>query len=741
MAESIEPGLRIPARPRGRPRSSVHRRAERGAWLRRRTLKIAAFATIGLLITGGLVSFGLAAGLASLPNADALVSAPLASDTLVYDRSGQVLLADLHPEGYQHYETSLSGMGKWLPMATVAVEDSNFWNEPGVDPFSMARAAMTDFQRHSAVQGGSTITQQLVKQRLVGSDTSITRKLREAALAMRISSDFSKSQILAMYLNAIAYGNAAYGAQAAARIYFHTDASKLDLAQASLVAGLPQNPTLLNPLQHWQVARQRQQEVLAAMVRNRNITQEEADQAYAEDLSARIYGPDSTNLAPGFISWLVSELNAKFGQSAVQQGGMKVISTIDWGLQQLAQQSVADTVQSQGYRHLTDGALVAIDPRTGQVLAMVGSAGPNVPGGQFNMAAYPPRNPGSSFKVFTYTAAIDSRRYTMVTPIVDAPLTVQMAGASPYTPQNYDHRYHGTCQVQVCLGNSLNIPAVEVEMGTGVAAVADEARKMGAPPYYQPQGGSYTNNVPSSNFTPSLTLGGYGETPLQMATGVASLAAGGVEHPPEGVVSVTSSGGQVLLRPGTGGQRVIDEGTAYIVSQMLSDAANRALIFGRNTPLTLAGHRAAAKTGTTDKFNDAWTIGYTPSLATAVWMGNTDNSPMTSGSDGIYVAAPAWHEFMQAALDRMNRGDEWFQQPADVTMDNVNGRPAWFLAGTSAATPPPPLPSTVHVAGGDCGGDTCQGNGGRRCRPLPGFPFIQPCLPAQTVPPQVAPGG
>jgi membrane peptidoglycan carboxypeptidase len=715
----------------------------RGAWLRRRTLKIAAFVTLALVAVGGFVGFGLAAGLGSLPNADALVSAPLASDTLVYDRTGQVLLADLHPEGYQHYESTLSGMGKWLPMATVAVEDSNFWHEPGVDPFSMARAALTDFQHHSLVQGGSTITQQLVKERLVGNDASFTRKFREAALAMRISSDFSKTQILGMYLNAIAYGNAAYGAQAAARIYFHTDASKLDLAQASLVAGLPQNPTLLNPLQHWQAAKGRQHEVLAAMVRTGDITQEEADQAYAEDLSApaHLFPPGKTDLTPGFTMWLVGELSARFGQSAVEQGGMRVISTVDWNLQQLAQNSITNTVKSQGWRHLTDGALVSIDPRTGQVLAMVGSAG-DVPGGQYNMAAWPPRNPGSSFKVFTYTAAIDSRRYTMVTPIVDAPLTVQMPGASPYKPENYDHRYHGTCQVQVCLGNSLNIPAVEVEMGTGVAAVADEARKVGAPPF-QSQGSTYSNTVPSSTFTPSLTLGGYGETPLQMATGVATLAAGGVEHPAEGILKVTSSSGQVLLHPASAGQQVVDAGTAYIVSQMLSDAGNRAMIFGRNTPLTLSGHRAAAKTGTTDKFNDAWTIGYTPSLATAVWMGNTDNSPMSDGSDGIYVAAPAWHDFMQAALDRMNKGDEWFQQPADVTMDFFRGSSAWFLSGTSAATPPPPLPSTVHVAGsGDCGGDTCPGGGGgRRCRPIAGFPFIQPCLPVQTLPPQVVPPG
>jgi membrane peptidoglycan carboxypeptidase len=720
------------ARPAIRRRATAFRDAQRVGSLRRTWLRIAALAALAFVLAGATAGGFVASGLGSVPD-DALVAQPLPSDTLVYDRTGKVLLADLHPPGYQHYEATLAEMGAGLPAATVAVEDANFWHEPGVDPVSAGRAAWTDLLAHAPVQGGSTITQQLVKRRLVGNDATFARKLREGVTAMRIAAAYSKSQILAMYLNAISYGNAAYGAEAAARIYFHRDAGQLDLAQAALLAGLPQNPTLLNPLAHWDLAKGRQRQVLDAMVRTGIVTPEQADGAFAEDLSppAHLFGPAVTNLAQGFVDYVSSQLAVRFGQGAVQSGGLRVTTSLDWGLQQLAQVSIADTLRTNARRGVTDGALVATDPRTGQILAMVGSAGPDVPGGQYNLAVGPPRNPGSSFKVFTYTAAIDSRRYTMVTPIADAPITVQPPGGQAYSPKNYDQRSHGVCQVQVCLGNSLNVPAVEVELGTGVPNVVDEARRMGAPPYQDHGGGHYTTDDPDGSFGPSLTLGGYGETPLQMATGVSVLAAGGVLHQPQAILRVTGGSGQQAAPDAASGSRVVDAGTAYIVSQMLSDDANRAMIFGRGTALVLDGRTAAAKTGTTDRFGDGWTVGYTPSLATAVWMGNADNHPMVEGTDGIYVAAPAWHQFMQGALDRMGKGDEWYPMPSDVHAQFVGGRQAYFLDGTSPSTPAPSLPSWVHLGGSGHEGHGCRTwtyNGGTywACTPgdsgLPGDP-------------------
>src|SRR5215472_5297914 len=692
----------IPAPMTGRMRPDPTFDPTRAAPSRRAAVRalmgVAAAALVAIVGAGTAEVSGLASAAGQLAQ-------PLPSDTVIYDRTGQVVLADLHPPGYQSYEVPFSAMGRYLPQATVAVEDANFWHEAGVNPRSMARAAWTDVRARAFVEGGSTITQQLVKLRLVGDDHSFTRKLREAALAVRVSSAFSKQQILGMYLNAAFYGNTAYGAEAASRIYFHTHADQLDLAQAALLAGLPQSPTRLDPLTHWAAAKERQRQVLEAMVRAHNISQAEADQAYAEDLSPpdHIFGPAAIDLAPAYVSYVRNELVSLVGQDAVARAGLQVVTSLDWNLQQFAQGAVTDTVNANRWRNLTDGALVSLDPQTGQVLAMVGSAGDHTPGGDYNMAVGPPRNPGSAFKIFTYTAAIDSRRYTMVTPVQDMPITVRLARSAPYAPENFDRRYFGVCQLRECLGNSLNIPAVQVELGTGIQAVANQARRMGAPPFHR-HDGRYTADDPASSFGPSLTLGGYGETPMQMATGASVLAAQGVLHEPEAILSVTSRSGQRLYQARDSGNQVLDAGTAFIVNQMLSDPTNRKLVFGDSTPLTLNGYTAAAKTGTTDNFTDAWTVGYTPSLATAIWMGNSDSHPMAPGSDAMEVAAPTWNRFMQRALDQLGRGNEWYAPPPNLDMQWVNGRQAWFLPGTSADTStdtsPPALPNGVSVGHG-----------------------------------------
>jgi membrane peptidoglycan carboxypeptidase len=638
-------------------------------------------ALLALALTGVV-----AAGVAGQPDADAVVSRPLPSDTLVYDRTGQVLVGDLHPPGYQHYEQSLSGMGSYLPAATVAVEDARFWNEPGVDVVGLARAGWTDASAAATREGGSTITQQLVKRRLVGDEQTIARKFRETALATRISADLPRRRILELYLNDVFYGNTAYGAEAAAQIYFHRDASQLDLAQAAMLAGLPQDPTTLEPLRHWGAARARQHQVLDAMVRAGDIAREEADRAYAEDLSppSHLFAPAPLELAPGFLGYIRDALAARFGADATLTAGLHVVSSLDWGLQQLAQETVNAAVAANSGRLASDAALVALDPRSGDVLAMVGSPSGDVAGGQYNLAVWPPRNPGSSFKLFTYTAAIDSGRYTMVTPVADTPLTVQVPGEAAYQPTNYNPSYHADCALQACLGNSLNVPAVRIEMGVGIPNVVQVTRRMGAPPYTQHAGGRYTSDDPLSSFGPSLTLGGYGETPLQMATGASVLAAGGTLHTPQAVLRVSGPDGATRYEASSGGRQALDAGTAFIVSQMLSDDADRSPIFGPGTPLVLPGRHAAAKTGTADGFVDAWTVGYTPSLATAIWVGNADSRPMAPGSDGIFVAAPAWHGFMQGALDYLRKGDEWYQPPPDVRTDSADGRPVYFLQGASS---------------------------------------------------------
>ena len=648
---------------------------------------------------------------ADLPDAHTITSQPLPEDTLVYAGDG-TLLADVHPLNEpQHYYEPLDQMGKWLPDATIAVEDSGFWTEPGIDIFAMGRAALIDWRQKQAVQGASTITQQLVKVRLTGNEVSVDRKIKEAVLAIQVEHTYTKRQILEQYLNSIDYGNHARGGLAASRVYFHKDTKDLDLAQASMLAGLPQSPYNNDPFTYWDHARQRQLVVLNAMVRTHKITQEQADEAYGEDLSPpqHMFSPTRQVLgAPAFVDFVHDQVSNMYGEQAWLGGGLHIQTTINMQLEAEAQKAIRDQVATYGsqYRE-SQGAMTAIDPRTGAVLAMVGSANPDGQGGQYNFASKNPRSPGSSFKMYTYTAAIESGKYTMSTMIPDTPVTVVMGQGEPnYSPRNFDGGSHGTMQLQQAMGNSYNVPAVKVEMSLGVDRVADMARRMGAPPFmahYAADGSlMWRNDDPPTSFGPSLTLGGWPETPFQMATGASVLGAQGVYHQPFGIASIASSDGTEIFKadPNKGARQVLDPKVAYIMEQIMSNDDNRTRAFGRGSALTLPGRHVGAKTGTAETFGDGWTVGYTPSLASAFWFGNPDYTPMVYGRDAIQTAAPAWHAFMQTALDTMKAPDEWFAEPPGLGHASVGGQPVWLLPGTNANQPMPPLPANVHTSSG-----------------------------------------
>jgi membrane peptidoglycan carboxypeptidase len=511
--------------------------------------------------------------------------------------------------------------------------------------------------------------------------------VREALLAFEIERRFTKPQILEMYLNSVFFANTAWGTAAASKIYFHKDTKTLDLAQASMLAGVIRGPTLYNPLVNWTSAKSRQKTVLEAMIRDGKITAGNAAQAYAEDLSppSHLFTPTNRVVAPAFVRYATAQLISKFGSDAVYSGGLRVTTTLSPKLQDIAQATVTETITSLAPRRVSQGALVAIAPASGAIISMVGSANPSANGGQYNLAVWPPRNPGSSMKVFTYTAAINSGKFSMTTPVVDGPLTYRdPLSGEVYSPKNYDNKYHGTCQLQVCMGNSLNIPAVKVELGVGVSSVVDIARIMGAPPYQQRYDANgnpeFTTDDANNTFGPSLTLGGYGETPLQMASAIAVLADKGMYHPPFAVYTV-SKGGKVLYarQENEGAKQVLDPKVAYIMQQIMSNDNNRSMIFGRNSLLTLPGRHVAVKTGTSDSFADAWTNGFTPHLAVSVWGGNADwRTKMTQNSDSYYIAAPMWNRYMQQALDAMVIGDEWYSPPPGV--ENRGGN--WYLPGT-----------------------------------------------------------
>jgi membrane peptidoglycan carboxypeptidase len=634
---------------------------------------------------------------ADLPDAHTITAQPLDEDSLIYSADG-TLLADIHMPGLQHYYEQMDQMGKWLPEATVAVEDANFWDEPGIDVFGIARAAWVDWRQKQAVQGASTITQQLVKLRLgIGNAPTIERKVKEAVLAVQVEHTYSKQKILEQYLNAVPYSNNSQGSLAASRIYFHKDTKDLSLAQASMLAGIPQSPYYNAPLSHWDQARKRQLQVLQAMVRKKLITQEQADEAYAQDLTppAHMFTAQDQVLAPGFVRWVVDGLVGKYGDKVTYAGGLRVHTTLNLALQHQAEQAVVDGVNANRGRGVNQGAMTAIDPRTGAVLAMVGSADPSQHGGQFNLAVTP-RSPGSSMKIYTYSAAIESGKYTMVTPVPDTPLSIRLppgAVPNPYQPRNYDTRYHGTCQLQQCMGNSYNVPAVKVELTLGLDKVVDMARRMGAPPF----GPNGANDEPVTNYSSyGLTLGVYYETTLQMATGAATLGAQGTMHPPFGVDAIQASDGSEIFKadPSKDARQAMDPRVAFIMEQIMSDNDNRVAAFGANSPLILPGRRIAAKTGTSESFQDGWTVGYTPSLASAFWFGDPQSRLLTPGSDGVFIAAPSWHQFMQSALDTLQApAGEWFSEPGGLAHATVNGKPVWLMPGTSPGQPMPPLPS------------------------------------------------
>jgi len=686
---------RFPRRPYSypSPQAAAEIRNRRRARRRRRIVSL--FVLLAVALPAILLSQWSLAYAASLPDVSQL-SNDVPGDTFVYASDNKTVLADLHPAGYQHYYEPLSDMGKTLPEAIIAIEDKNFYNEPGVDPAGIARAAIVDIKAGDTKQGASTITQQLVKVRLLDNSPTIQRKVTEAVLAFAVEHRYSKDEILEMYLNSVSFGNTAVGTAAASQIFFHKQTSQLDLAQATMLAGLVKGPTLYSPFQNWEGAKARQHDVLAAMVDADKISQAQAKAAFKEDISppAHMFRPSGTIIAPGFVNYVTQELVKKWGAPLTYGGALRVYTTLNLKLQSIGQSAITGTQANLAWRNVQQGALVAIDPASGAIIAMVSSANPKVNGGQYNLAVWPPRNPGSSMKIYTYTAAIASGRYTMTTPITDGPFRYEDPGSQKvYAPQNYDGTYHGTCQLQVCIGNSFNIPAVKVELGVGVPNVVDTARAMGGGPWQQHADGSFTNDDGNHDFGPSLTLGGYGETPLQMATGASVLAAQGMLHQPFAITKVDQAG-KTLFEHQDSAKQVIDPKVAFIMSAMLSRDSNRAEIFGRDSLLTIPGWQVAVKTGTSDSFADAWTVGYTPKIAVAVWMGNPDwRIKMLEGSDSYYVAVPAWHEFLAGALPVLGT-ETWYTPPDGI----VEAWDNYYLPGTQPDSPPyveqPPSPTT-----------------------------------------------
>lgn len=644
----------------------------------RRRLLLTAFLllTVGTLILVHML-------FVDLPSLDRLTENLAVPSTKILARDGRLLYEITDPAGIHHTTLPISEIPRACQQATIAVEDASFYSNPGVEPIGIVRSAWINLTGGEVIAGGSTITQQVARNMLLDpqerAERTILRKLRESILSWRMSQAYTKDQILELYLNQTYYGHLAYGLESAAQTYFGKSARDLDLAECALLAGLPQAPAIFDPLTEPQAADDKQAIVIDLMAKNGLITVEEAKLAKDEQLQ---YSASAFPIeAPHFVFYVWSLLEAKYAsQPEILYSGLTVTTTIDLDLNQTADEIVkrrldklADDANSVAH-NATDAALVAIDPHTGQILAMVGS--PNYfndeISGAVNMAVAP-RQPGSAIKPITYAAAFDPTRclstatppplpeeacpWTPATMILDVQTSFVTKEGFSYAPQNYDRNFHGPVLVREALGGSLNIPAVKALNHVGIDTMLALAGRMGI-----------TTLSDADRYGLSLTLGG-GEVRLMDLTGAFGVFANeGIRMSPTAILKIADANGNVLeeWKPYSG-ERVLDPRVAYLISNILSDNNARRATFGPNSILQI-GRPAAVKTGTTTDFRDNWTVGYTPDLVAGVWVGNADNSPMINIS-GVQGAGPIWHDFMRAALT--GKSETQFVQPPGLVRVEV----------------------------------------------------------------------
>jgi 1A family penicillin-binding protein len=576
-------------------------------------------------------------------------------DVQIFDRNGKQLYA--MNGAVKRFDLTSQDIPISVKEATVAAEDHSFYQNIGIDFRGMARAVINDLFVHKGLQGGSTITQQYVKNALLSPQRTFSRKIKEAILSLEIEAMYSKDQILTMYLNQIPYGSNAYGIEAASQTFFGKDAKELDLAQSATLAAIPQMPSYYSPYGSHPTERlARVNYVLNSMVTLKYITKDQAAQAETEAKNMQFSKPHEFITAPHFVMYIRDQLVKQFGEQIVDSGGLKVITTLDLDKQTIAEKAVSDAMPKLNAINATNAALVSLDPKTGQILAMVGSADyfNNDIDGQVNVTTSL-RQPGSSFKPVVY-ATLFQGQYNPSSTLWDV-----TTNFNNYTPQDYDGSTRGPVSVRTALAGSLNIPAVKALYLAGIDKVLQNAHNMGIT----------SMNDPAS-YGLSLVLGGAEVKLTDLSTVYGVFANQGKLAPTTAILKVTDGSGKVLEQydPSQTQKQVIDPQIAYEISSILSDNGARSYVFGSNSALYINGRNVAAKTGTTTDFRDAWTMGYTPSLVTGVWVGNDNNSPMKAGSEGAMAAAPIWHQYMVNALG--NSQTENFVQPPGITYMTVD---------------------------------------------------------------------
>lgn len=640
-------------------------------------LAVVGVLSLGMLVAGGILIWFVTL---NIPSIESFHTRKVAESTKIYDRTGRVLLYDVHGT-IRRTLISLDEVSHHAQNATIAIEDTEFYQHIGIKPDAILRAVLANIRDRGYGQGGSTITQQVVKNTMLSREKTITRKIKEWILAIKLEKQLPKDKILEIYFNETPYGGTIYGIEEASQYFFAKAAKEVTLAEAAYLAALPQAPTYYSPFgNHRDELEKRKNLVLQRMFDSGFITA--ADFSEAKVAVVGFQARDETGIkAPHFVFYVREYLEEKYGPEAVMEGGLTVVTTLDYALQKHAEEVVERyALENEKTFNAENAALVAIDPKNGHIVTMVGSRGYFDEGidGKFNITLAK-RQPGSSFKPFVYATAF-AKGYTPDTAVFDLKTqfsttcepNVFETNEKCYSPDNYDGVFRGPVSLRDALAQSINIPAVKVLYLVGIPQALETARRLGIT--------TLTEGV--GYYGLPLVLGGGEVTLLEMVGAYSVFANDGVRHQPVSVLKIEAADGTVLEEHEEAeGERVLDAEVARTTNSVLADNAARTPAFGENSSLYFPGNEVAAKTGTTNDYRDAWVIGYTPNIAIGAWAGNNNNTPMSKKVAG-FIVAPLWNEVMRFAL---NHGEHpGFTAPPEVDQTTLPPmlRGAWNEVGT-----------------------------------------------------------
>lgn len=638
-------GAKISQYKKSKSTESRNLKMSQGKWSKLKWLKtnwVVVF--IGLIIVSIISGLGVFTYFSKdLPNPDNIMERAIAESTKIYARDGVSLLYEIHGDEKRTL-INIEDIPLHMQQATIAIEDQGFYEHSGFDLGGIIKAVCHEVVGNLGglcpQRGGSTITQQFVKNAILTNERSYTRKIKELVLSYQLEKKFTKDQILQLYFNEIPFGSTLYGVESAAQSFLGKSVRDISISEAAFLASIPQRPTYLSPYgNHVDELSTRLHTVLNQMVKLGFITEVEAAEAKKDNIAERL-SPQYENItAPHFVFYVREQLSERYGEKVIEQGGLKVITTLDIDKQRIAEEVLtAQAEKNKVNYNANNAALVSLDTKTGQILAMVGSKDyfDETIDGNVNVTLSP-RQPGSSFKPFVYLTAF-SLGYTPDTILFDL-VTKFKTGAADYEPKNYDLGERGPISIREALAGSLNIPAVKTLYLAGIDNVLDTAESFG-----------YTTLSDRSRFGLSLVLGGGEVTLLEHTSAFATLAREGIRHPISSILKVEDNSGKIIEEFEEREEKVFDDESVRTLNNILSDDGARAYVFGGGGILTIPGRSVAAKTGTTNDYRDAWTIGYTPSIATGVWVGNNDNSEMRRGAAGSVVAAPIWSGYMRQVV-------------------------------------------------------------------------------------------